>query len=66
MLTLFILSYTLGAVITYGAVFAFGQQRNYDNDWSAALLFAIPWPAGIPALMIEDGRMIFQSGLKFY
>ncbi len=75
MLTLFILSYTLGAIVTYGALFAWWQQdwwcketakRYYKLDIMRALLAGVLWPlANIITLIVWD-REPFQSGLKFY
>ena len=73
MLTLFILSYTLGAVVTYGAAFSF-CQRSWPSiadevrcvDMSLTVGFAVIWPIFIFAIITVAGRKPFQSGLKFY
>ncbi len=73
MLTLFILSYTLGAVVTYGAGFSYVQslapkvaKRDYKTDRKATLAHGIIWPIAIGIYLWVDGRKPFQSGLKFY
>ena len=73
MLTLFILSYTLGAVVTYGAGFAYWQGlspksavKDYKRDMRGSASVAWMWPVGIVIYLLTDGRKPFQSGLKFY
>ena len=69
MLTLFILSYTLGAVVTYGAIFAYWQGKyggDIAEDFRISLFFGIVWPAGVLVAFANAGRKPFQSGLKFY
>ncbi len=69
MLTLFILSYTLGAVVTYGAIFAFfkkWENVGYIEDIITALFLGLGWPISIIFYLCMDGRKPFQSGLKFY
>ncbi len=71
MLTLFILSYTLGAVVTYGALFAYFQMKwmskdDYYNDLFMALFGGITWPVSNVVSFLMWGRKPFQSGLKFY
>ncbi len=70
---LFILSYTLGAVVTYGAGFAYWQslasnisERDYGSDGFYALKGASLWPVMIIVYLFIDGRKPFQSGFKFY
>ncbi len=74
MLTLFILSYTLGAVVTYGASFAW-FQRNFpslaDNDYykdiAVSLFAGVFWcVGGLLGAFLGAKRGLFQSGLKFY
>ncbi len=69
MLTLFILSYTLGAVVTYGASFAYWQScwhgmadKEYKVDMMHSIFFGVVWPT----TLIATRRKFFQSGLKFY
>ena len=73
MLTLFILSYTLGAVVTYGASFGYLQnnwpgcaKRDYWYDVRTSARDGIIWPISIIVFLKVDGRIAFQSGLKFY
>ncbi len=73
MLILFILSYTLGAVVTYGAIFSFWQSRWYGiadkqhkSDMMQAVVSGVFWPICIFSALSVWGRKPFQSGLKFY
>ncbi len=73
MLTLFLLSYTLGAVVTYGAMFSFFQtnwyiatDEEYSCDLAKALYAGLMWPVVNVVTLIMWGRKPFQSGLKFY
>ncbi len=67
MLTLFLLSYTLGAVVTYGAHYAF-FERKYpaaENIWFA-LFGGATWPVANMVTLLVYGKRAFQYGLKFY
>lgn len=67
MLTLFILSYTLGAVVTYGALFAYSQSINaFWISRGDIVGFGILWPMSVVVVLYFHGRKPFQSGLKFY
>ncbi len=68
MLTLFLLSYTLGAVVTYGAVFSYWENEvpgSADNKQDA-IEVGIFWPMQTLSYLSVFGRKPFQSGLKFY
>lgn len=76
-LSLFTLSYLLGGVVTYGAVFAHVQNRwpdianeMYRLDMFFAALMGAIFPVSIIALLILEifklnGDGLFKYGLKF-
>ena len=67
MLTLFILSYTLGAVVTYGALLSWLHSvRRCTSNKLDAFGFSTVWPLAVIVGLYFDGRKPFQSGLKFY
>ncbi len=74
MLTLFILSYTLGAVVTYVASFAYWQQilpgdiakRHYWSYMQIAIKDSFLWPFAVYYYYTIHERVPFKCGLKFY
>ncbi len=73
MLTLFILSYTLGAVVTYGLEMAYWQgafplsaSDLYVSSLIMSLFLALIWPIGLLMHAMYSLGDVFKYGLKFY